>query len=145
MMMECDTVYVEAQIYEDTWNLVDLNLPGWYQWFIVPEDAIDNDTTITIAIVRYTYWDENDEQWSYMAEFDFGPDGLAFGDDDDDDKDSATLLIDAIWLDLEQGESVVLRYYNESTALWEQIATTKVKRRKIKFHIQHFSRYAISS
>lgn len=139
MMVECDTVHIEAKIYDDTWNFVDLPLPGYYHWFIVPEEAVEEDVTITIAIVRYTYWDEDEQEWSYMAEFDFGPDGLEFDEDD-----PARLVIDAIWLDLEGNEQAVLRYYNEDTDLWEEVASTKVRWRRVKFYLEHFSMYAIS-
>lgn len=139
MMVTSDTVYVEGTVSEYRWSFLNLDLPGIYHWFIIPSGAIQEANTITIAIVRNTYWDEQTDRWSYMAEFDFGPDGLVFNP-----WRQPRLLIDAVWLDLENGEEAVLRYLDEKSETWEEISSTKVRYRRVDFYIPHFSRYAIS-
>jgi hypothetical protein len=139
MMVSSDTVYVEGTVSERRWSFLNLDLPGMYHWFIVPSGAVQETETITIAIVRNTYWDEQTHRWSYMAQFDFKPDGLVFNP-----WRQPRLLIDAVWLDLERGEEAVLRYLDEKTGAWEEISSTKVRYRKVDFYIPHFSRYAIS-
>jgi len=138
MVVDNPTVFVEAQIFSDTKNIVDLQLPGKHQKFIIRKHAIEQDTTITIAITKYAYWDEQLGQHCYVAEFDFGPDGLEF-------RKRAKLVLDSSWLGLQKGQQAVLRYYNEDTGLWEEVTSKKVKKGKaVNFYIEHFSRYAIS-
>ena len=137
MVVDNPTVFVEAQIFSDTKNIVDLQLPGKHQKFIIRKHAIEQDTTITIAITKYAYWDEQLGQHCYVAEFDFGPDGLEF-------RKRAKLVLDSSWLGLQKGQHAVLRYYNEETDLWEEISSTTVKRDRVNFYIEHFSKYAIS-
>ncbi len=138
MVVDNPTVFVEAQIFSDTKNIVDLQLPGKHQKFIIRKHAIEQDTTITIAITKYAYWDEQLGQHCYVAEFDFGPDGLEF-------RKRAKLVLDSSWLGLQKGQQAVLRYYNEDTGLWEEVTSKKVKKGKaVNFYIEHFSKYAIS-
>lgn len=162
LIINCDTVYHEVRVYEDEWNYIRLTLPGWYNYFAVPEGAIDEDTTITIAVTRHQYWDDQTGDYSLVAFFDFGPDGLTFGDsdgdDDDDDEDHhywghgtwhgseelAYLVLNASWLHLHHGDQAVLRYYNEETGLWEEVSSTTVEWGRVKFYFDHFSKYAIS-
>ncbi|KPJ48474.1 MAG: hypothetical protein AMJ41_04860 [candidate division Zixibacteria bacterium DG_27] len=160
LLMDCDTVYHTARIYEDRWNYVHLILPGWYNYFVVPEDAVEEDVTITIAVTRYHYWDEDTGDYSLVAFFEFGPDGLTFGNgdggDDEDhhywgygswhgsNEESAYLVLNASWLDLHYRDRAVLRYYNEDTGLWEEISSTTVRHGKVKFYFEHFSKYAVS-
>jgi len=139
MLVNCDTVYVDGVISEYRWSFLDLDLPGCYHWFIAPSGAVDERTTIAIAVVRNTYWDEDSQRWSYMAEFNFGPDGLVF----DPDR-QPRLIIDALWLDLQDGDEAVLRFYQQDTDLWEEISADTVERNKVKFYIPHFSKYAVS-
>ena len=94
---------------------------------------------LTIEVVRNTYWDEDTGEWSYMAEFSFGPDGLVF-----DPRRQPRLIIDASWLDLGNDEAAVLRYCNEDTGLWKVIAHDVVSRGIMEFYVGHFSLYAIS-
>ena len=164
LLMDCDTVYHTARIYEDRWNYVHLLLPGWYNYFVVPEDAVDEDVTITIAVTRYYYWDDQTGDYSLVAFFEFSPDGLTFGDsdgDDDEDNDedhhywghgswhgsneeSAYLVLNASWLGLHYRDRAVLRCYNEDAGLWEEISSTTVRRGRVKFYFEHFSKYAVS-
>lgn len=137
MVVDNPTIFVEAQIFSDTKNIVDLQLPGKHQKFIIRKHAVEQDTTITIAITKYAYRDEKIGQRRYVAEFDFGPDGLEF-------RKRGKLVLDSSWLGLEKGQHAVLRYYNENTGLWEEISSTAVKRGRVNFYIEHFSRYAIS-
>jgi len=138
MVVDNPTVFVKAQIFSDTKNIVDLQLPGKHQKFIIRKHAIEQDTTITIAITKYAYWDEQLGQHCYVAEFDFGPDGLEF-------RKRAKLVLDSSWLGLQKGQQAVLRYYNEDTGLWEEVTSKKVKKGKaVNFYIEHFSKYAIS-
>jgi hypothetical protein len=139
MLVSCDTVYVDGVISEYRWSFLNLDLPGRYHSFIVPSGAVDQRTTITIAVVRNTYWDEDNQRWSYMAEFDFGPDGLVF----DPDR-QPKLIIDAVLIDLHNGDEAVLRFYRQDTDLWEEISDEIVERNKVSFYIPHFSLYAIS-
>jgi hypothetical protein len=83
--MNCDTVHHQARVEADEDNYIHLILPGWYNYFVVPEGAIEEDTTITIAVTRYHYWDDQTFEYSLVAFFEFGPDGLTFGGNDGDD------------------------------------------------------------
>jgi hypothetical protein len=137
MVVDYPTVFVQAQIFSETENIVDLQLPGSYQEFIIRKHAINQDTTITIAITKYTYWEEKIGQPRQVVEFDFGPDGLEF-------RKKARLVLDSSWLGLRRGQHAVLRYYNENTGLWEEISSTAVKHGRVDFDISHFSKYAVS-
>lgn len=139
MQISCDTVYIEGVISEHRWSFFDLDLPGRYHWFIVPSGAVEGRNVLTIEVVRNTYWDEDSGKWSYMAEFSFSPDGLVF-----DPWRQPRLIIDAFWLDLGEGEDAVLRYCNEDTGLWREIARDVVSHGIVEFYIEHFSLYAIS-
>jgi len=137
MVVDNPTIFVEAQIFSRTENIVDLQLPGKYQEFTIRKHAVEQDTTITIAITKYAYRDEKIGQRRYVAEFDFGPDGLEF-------RKKAKLVLDSSWLGLEKGQHAVLRYYNENTGLWGEISSTAVKQGRVNFYIEHFSKYAVS-
>jgi hypothetical protein len=137
MVVDNPAVFVQAQIFSETENIVDLQLPAKYQEFIIRKHAIKQNTTITIAITKYAYWDEKIRQQRQVVEFDFGPDGLEF-------RKKAKLVLDSSWLGLRTGQQAVLRYYNENTDLWEQISSTAVKQGRVDFYIPHFSKYAVS-
>jgi hypothetical protein len=135
--VDSGTVCVEKDTDSWTWAFYDQDQPGVLNYFTVPPDAVGENTTISLKVTKSTYWDESSGQWSYWAEFDFAPDGLVF-------RKKAELHIDARWLDLKDGEKVVLRYYDEAENVWEEVKTKKVKKGTVEFKIEHFSRYAIS-
>jgi len=136
--VSCDVVCVKDEDNEWRWTFFDPAQPAVLNYFIVPVRAIEENKNITVAVVKNIYWVEDAGQWGFRAEFDFGPDGLKFK------KKKPELLIDALWLGLEDGEKAVLRYYNPETDLWEKVKTKKVEDGVLKFKIEHFSKYAVS-
>jgi hypothetical protein len=149
-----DSLFISGRARSEVENNFDLNVPRYTNSFKLPKGSIEDDTTITIWIVKYAYWAEGDPpggrcahchacgpsgEWCYVAEFEFAPDGLQFARGK-----PATLVIDADWLGVAEGEEVILRYYDKRSGLWKEVSSLIVAGETFEFEIAHFSRYAIS-
>jgi hypothetical protein len=83
VMIDSTTYCHEAEVYVDRWNHVELDIPGH---FVVPENSVEEDVTINIDATRGLYWDDETWRWSRVAFFEFGPEGLTFGNGSTDDE-----------------------------------------------------------
>jgi hypothetical protein len=151
---DSDSLFVSARARSEVENNIDLNVPRYSNSFNLPKGSIEDDTTITISIVKCAYWAEGEPpggrcvychgcgpsaEWCYMVEFDFAPDGLQFARGK-----PANLVIEADWLGVGEGEEVILRYHDRQSGLWKQVSSLVITGETFEFDIAHFSRYAIS-
>lgn len=155
---------VQAFRAEELWPAPPANLAGWLQTcsaegsrqferkggkltlkadcfkkleFKVPKDALSDTALISVRVSLFNYYRDGEMEKGYFVEF--GPDGLVFAK-------PAELKMEI--RELEAGDGEVLRLYwqNPSSGLWEVEQAVEItgNKKKVKFDIYHFSRYAIS-
>ena len=149
---------------EDLWPAPPAQLAGWLQpcsaldsmWFDdkggklkleadcfkklefkVKKHALGDSVLIKVGVNLFNYYKDDELQKGFML--DFAPDGVVFDE-------PAELKVEV--RDLDKDDSGVLRlyWYNPSTGLWEVEQEVEItgQKKKAKFDINHFSRYAIS-
>ncbi|MBN4076339.1 hypothetical protein JYT16_01340 [Gemmatimonas aurantiaca] len=120
----------EGFISADDGGVVNLEMPGSVHNFTVEAESIPADTVINVGIYVKT------SKKSTVILFEFGPDGLVFGE-------SATLSFDISELS-SNTDYVDLYWWNPDTGDWEYQRTVRADRDGIvSFPIDHFSMYGV--
>lgn len=155
---------VQAYRAEELWPAPPAQLTGWIQpcsasdsrWFDqkggnlkleadcfkkldfkVKKDALNDSVLITVGANLFNYYKDEELQKGFMLQF--KPDGVVFAK-------PAELKVEVRALDKDDSGVLRLFWYNPTTDLWEveQEVVITGNKKKVKFDIHHFSRYAIS-
>ncbi len=124
------TVYDQSLIDTDDGGQIDIERSVYQHEFVVPEDAIEANTLITVKSSAEEILGKS------AIVFEFGPDGLTFNT-------SAKLKFEMAELNANALSAKIL-YYNPLKKQWEYQASAAVKNGIVEFDINHFSKYAIS-
>jgi hypothetical protein len=105
--------------------------------FKVKKNALSDSVLITVGVNLFNYCRDEEMQKGFMLEF--APDGVVFNK-------PAELKVEVRDVDKEDSGVLRLYWYNPGTGLWEveQEVVITGNKKKAKFDIYHFSRYAIS-
>jgi len=118
---------------------IDLGFKGRGGIFSVAPGAVDEDVFVDISICRNNHPHGGDYDF---IQLEFGPTETTFAP-----PATLELKVGALHRVRGHGKLRVLKlyYFNEDTGDWEVAAQSRIRRGKVKFKIEHFSKYGISS